>query len=205
MRAARREWLVLAGPSQGWAQSAPLRQSSEGDAPDYVTDARDCRGRFYSDAAVEALLRSVEHAFDRFDHGEIELERWRPVVACLDVHTGGTDIVPSTRKRRRTSSGSSSSPCIQTEPSSNVRHRTCRPSSTAIRFEPHSGSSLMGGTLRVRTGWVGMGRVRTGARLNRRFFLPAMKNLLPKRAPVRAHFFLRFRRCSRMSAISTPR
>src|SRR5437016_3402313 len=97
MRTTRREWLVLVGPSRG-GRKAHQRQSPEGDAPDYVTDARDCRGRFYSDAAVEALLRSVEHAFDRFDHGEIELERWRPVVACLDVHTGGTDIVPSIRQ-----------------------------------------------------------------------------------------------------------
>src|SRR5262249_56367997 len=41
--------------------------------------------------------------------------------------------------------------------------------SAAIRFEL--------------TGWVGMGRVRTGARLNRRFFLPATKNLFPNLRP----------------------
>src|SRR5262249_1350016 len=50
--------------------------------------------------------------------------------------------------RRRTGGGSLSSPCIQTEPSSNVVHRTCRPSSTAIRFELHTELSLIFGFMK---------------------------------------------------------
>src|SRR5215470_13496588 len=48
--------------------------------------------------------------------------------------------------RRRTGGGRLSSLCIQTEPSSNVVHRTCLPSSTAIRLEPQIGLSLMNDT-----------------------------------------------------------
>src|SRR6516225_1207978 len=48
--------------------------------------------------------------------------------------------------RRRTGGGRLSSLCIQTEPSSNVVHRTCLPSSTAMRLEPQIGLSLMNDT-----------------------------------------------------------
>src|SRR6516225_10549579 len=48
--------------------------------------------------------------------------------------------------RRRTGGGRLSSLCIQTEPSSNVVHRTCLPSSTAILLEPQIGLILMDDT-----------------------------------------------------------
>src|SRR5262249_41096966 len=49
--------------------------------------------------------------------------------------------------RRRTGGGRLSSLCPQMEPSSNVVHRTCLPSSAAIRLELQIGLSLMDGVI----------------------------------------------------------
>jgi hypothetical protein len=98
---------------------------------------------------VKALFRSVERTFDRVDHSEIETDVGRSVFARFDVDTSGADIETSIRQtstHERREIVESVYPNIALI---DVMHRTCLPSSIAIRFELHTGSSLMTGFERM--------------------------------------------------------
>src|SRR5262249_26939247 len=100
-----------------------------------------------SHVAVVTLLRPVERALDCVNHSQVELDARRSVAACINKNTGGADV--ETRICQPLTHGWGKIielMYIQTEPSSNVVHRACLPSSTAIRLEPQIGLSLIDDT-----------------------------------------------------------